>query len=74
MSSASDYPFSNLTPEQVRKLVEAARVERARAVRSFFAGLFRRRGRKDPVWPARRRETQVWPPKNVPALSPTVYR
>jgi len=73
MTSTSDYPFSNLTPEQVRKLVEAARMERARAVRSFVAGLFRR-GRKDPVWPARRRETQVWPPKNAPALSLTVHR
>jgi hypothetical protein len=73
MTSTSDYPFSNLTSEQVQKLIEAARMERAKAVRSFFAGLFRRR-RKDPVWPARRRETQVWPPKNVPALSPTVYR
>ena len=73
MTSTSDYPFSNLTPEQVRKLVEAARMERARAVRSFFAGLFRRRS-KAQVWPARQRDAQVWPPKNVPALSLFVHR
>ena len=43
--------------------MRAARKERARAIGSFFAALFRRR-----------REAQVWPPKNVPALSLTAYR
>jgi hypothetical protein len=73
MTPTSDYPFSDLTTEQIHKLILAARIERAKAVRSFFARLFRGR-RKDPVWPARQRDAQVWPPKNVPALSLTVYR
>lgn len=57
------YPFSDLTGEQVQALMRAARKERARVIRNFFAALFRRR-----------REAQVWPPKNVPALSLTAYR
>ena len=39
----------------------------------FFAALFRSR-RKEPLWPSRQRDAQVWPPKNVPALSHTAYR
>jgi hypothetical protein len=73
MTSTGDYPFSDLTPEQVQKLVQAARIERARAMRSFFAGLFTRR-RKGPIWPARQRDAQVWTPKHVPALSLFVHR
>ena len=63
MTSANAYPFSDLTREQVQELMRAARRERAQAIRNFFAALFHRR-----------REAQVWPPKNVPALSLTAYR
>ena len=73
MTTRGNYPFSDLTSEQVQRLIQAARIERAKAMRSFFAGLFRRPS-KDPVWPARQRDAQVWPPNNVPALSLTVYR
>jgi hypothetical protein len=61
------YPFSDLTSEQVRELVEAARQERAEAIRRFFSRLFRRR-RKGTFWPERKREAQAWPPKGIPAL------
>jgi hypothetical protein len=73
MKTPTPYPFSDLTSEQIQQLVNAARIERAKVIRGFFARLFRRR-RKDPVWPARQRDAQVWPPKNVAALSLTVYR
>jgi hypothetical protein len=63
MTCPNPYPFSDLTGEQVQDLIRAARKERAQVIRSFFAALFRRR-----------REAQVWPPKNVPALSLTAYR
>ena len=63
MTSPNLYPFSDLTREQVQDLMRTARRERAQAIRNFFAALVRRR-----------RETQVWPPKNVPALSLTAYR
>lgn len=63
MTPTGNYPFSDLTSEQVQKLIRAAHNERAEAIRRFFAALFRRQ-----------REAQVWPPKNVPALSLTVYR
>ena len=62
MPSTPDYPFSDLTTDQVQSLIRVARKERAQAVRGFFAMIFRRR-----------REAQVWPPKNVPALSLTTY-
>ena len=74
MTSPSRYPFSDLTPEQVRESDRAPRAtSETRAVRNFFAG-FSAGERKVPVWPRRQREAQVWPPKNVPALSLTVYR
>lgn len=63
MSPTTRYPFSDLTGEQVQNLMRAARKERARVIGSFFAALFRRR-----------REAQVWPLKNAPALSLTAYR
>jgi hypothetical protein len=72
MTSRS-YPFSDLTSDQVQGLIRAARNEQAREVRNFFATLFSWR-RATPAWPSRQRETQVWPPKNVPALSLTVYQ
>lgn len=72
MKTPAPYPFSDLTSEQIHQLVESARIERAKVIRSFFAGLFRRQ-RKDPVWPARQRGAQIWPPKNVPALSLKAY-
>lgn len=59
------YPFSDLDPDQIRRLVQAARMERNRAIRSFFSRIFGGQ---------RARETQVWPPKNMPALSLTSYR
>ena len=49
MTTPLQYPYPNLSPEQVRLLVQAARVERARAVRSLFASLFHRR-RKAGDW------------------------
>jgi hypothetical protein len=61
------YPFSDLTTAQVQELVEAARRERAEAIRRFFSRVFRRR-RKGTFWPERKREAQVWPPKGIPAL------
>lgn len=73
MTPTRKYPFSDLTSEQVESIIQAARVERARAIRGFLAALFRSR-RKDPLWPSRQRDAQVWPPKNVPALSLTAYR
>jgi hypothetical protein len=73
MTPTPHHPFSDLTPEQIRSLVRAAEAERAKAIGDFFAALFRR-GRRGLFWPARRREAQIWPPRNVPALSPTVYR
>jgi hypothetical protein len=64
MTTARKYAFSDLTLLQVEALKHAARVEQAKAIRSFFARLFR---------VTRRREAQVWPPKNVPALSLKTY-
>ena len=54
------YPFSDLTRDQVDRLIEVARVERSRAIGGFLAGLFRVR---------RQREAQVWTPAHAPALS-----
>lgn len=62
MTDPRPYPFSDLTPEQMRLLIRAAHVERAQVIRSLFAALFHRQ-----------REAQVWPPKNVPALSLSTY-
>jgi hypothetical protein len=60
MSDTPRYPFSDLSPVQVDRLIEAARIERSRALRSFLAGLFRVR---------RQREAQAWTPEHAPALS-----
>jgi hypothetical protein len=60
MIDTPKYPFSDLSRVQVDRLMEAARIERAGAVRSFLARLFRVR---------RQREAQVWPPQHAPALS-----
>jgi hypothetical protein len=73
MTPTGNYPFSDLTSEQVQTLIRAAHNERAKVIRSFLAALFHRQ-RKDPLWPSRQRDAQVWPPKNVPALSLTAYR
>jgi hypothetical protein len=73
MATDPRHPFSDLTPEQLQSLIRAAHRERARAIRSFFSALFGRR-HEPTAWPRRQREAQVWPPKNVPALSLTVYR
>lgn len=58
MSTPIQHPLSNLSPDQVRLLVEAARIERARAIRSLFASLFRRR-----------RKAGDWVRGGAPALS-----
>lgn len=63
MTTLQKYPFSDLSAEQVQLLIRTAHVERSQAIWSFFAALFRRQ-----------REAQVWPPRNVPALSLTPYR
>ena len=72
MTAQPLYPFSDLTPAQVQGLVEAARRERAEAVRGLLIALFRGFQHALP-WPPRRRETQAWPAKSEPALSFTVY-
>jgi hypothetical protein len=46
------HTHSDITPEQVRLLMQAARVERAQALRSMVLRLFRRR-RETEAWPAR---------------------
>jgi hypothetical protein len=60
MTDTPGYPFSDLSRDQVERLIEVARVERSQAFRSFLAGLFRVR---------RQREAQVWTPAHAPALS-----
>jgi hypothetical protein len=66
------YPFSDLTPDEVRALTAAARQERARTIRAVVSTLF---GLPRALrLPARQREAQAWPPKGVPALSLKAYR
>jgi hypothetical protein len=55
--SAPLHPYSDLSPDQVRHLIHAARLERARAMRRFFASLFH--------W---RRKTATWTPAAAPGL------
>jgi len=50
--SKLQHTSSDITPEQVRLLMQAARVERAQALRSMVLRLFRRR-RETETWPAR---------------------
>jgi hypothetical protein len=45
------HPYSDLSPDQVRRLIHAARLERAKAMRRFIASLFH--------W---RRKTAAWTP------------
>ena len=73
MSESPFYPFSDLTPQEMQSLKEIARRERLEALRAIFRALGGW-GRKVAPWPPRAREAQVWPPKNVPALSLTSYR
>jgi hypothetical protein len=64
MTSSSRYPFADLPQAEIQRIIRSAKAEQASAIRSFVASLFRvRRGR----------ETQVWPPNNVPALSLKTY-
>lgn len=72
MNSDGNHPFSDLSANEFHKLIRAARAERNHAVRQVFAALFRWRP-KSGIWPARQREAQVWPPKNVKVLSLAVY-
>jgi hypothetical protein len=60
MTGSPRYPFSDLSRTEVDQLIEAARSERSRALRGLLARLFHVN---------RKREAQVWTPKNVPALS-----
>lgn len=64
MTGSPRYPFSDLTPTEVERLIAVARAERARAIGTLFARLFRVR---------RQREAQVWPAGNEPALSVRTY-
>ena len=73
MTTPSHYPFSDLTSEQVQRLDPGRPRSSGPGHPELFRGALRRR-RATPAWPSRQRETQVWPPKNVPALSLTVYR
>lgn len=73
MDPTQSRPFSDLTIEQIQSLMQAARVERAEAVRDAFAALFRT-ARRVLAWPARQREAQVRTPHGAPALNLTVYR
>jgi hypothetical protein len=73
MTASPHYPFSDLTPEQLQRLLQAARHERAEVMRRFFGRLLRGWHHTLP-WPPRRREAQAWPAKSQPALSLTVYR
>lgn len=66
------HPFSDLSSNEFHRLIRAARAERDLAIREVFAALFRRRPRFR-IWPARQRAAQVWPPKDVKALSLTEY-
>ena len=68
MDRPSGYAFSDLSPEDIDRLMREARREQQRAIRSFLARVFRMvfRGR-------RKREAQVWPPKTAPALSLNTY-
>ena len=72
MTSPNHYPFSDLSPDQMRELMRVARRERNLAVWTLFSRLFRRLA-QSPTWPRRQREAQVWPPKNVHALSLTAH-
>ena len=42
MSSSRTYPFSDLSPAEIRLLMHAAKVEQARSVREFIRSLFHR--------------------------------
>ena len=49
MTTAPRHSSSDLSPDQVRLLMQAAHLERAQAIRSLFASLFHRR-RKAGDW------------------------
>ncbi|MBX9589467.1 MAG: hypothetical protein K2X43_09180 [Hyphomonadaceae bacterium] len=60
MTPATDHPFSDLTPEQMRELLRAARDARVAAFRSVFAALLGRR--QDARAPGARRLRLTGPP------------
>ncbi len=64
MTGSPTYPFADLSQGEVQRIIRSAKLEQARAIRRFLSGLLRvQRGR----------EAQVWPPKNMPALSLNTY-
>ena len=73
MNTEPHYPFSDLTGAELQLIMQRARHEQAAAVRGFLAALAGRL-RRALTLPPRQREAQVWPPNNLPALSPTVHR
>ena len=58
MTTAPQHSHSNLSPDQVRLLMQAAHLERAQAIRSLFASLFHRR-----------RKAEDWAHGEAPVLS-----
>ena len=66
MTDTPRYPFSDLDQKEIKRIIRIAHAERDRVIRTFFARLFG-------FGVARKREAQVWPPKNAPALSLRAY-
>ena len=46
MDRIESYPFSDLSPEQLQRLVDKAKDERAQAVRRVFRSLFKARAKR----------------------------
>lgn len=46
MNGSRIYPFSDLPPQDLHRLIEIARIERARAIRTMFLGLFQARSQQ----------------------------
>ncbi len=46
MKDSRTYAFSDLPPEEFHRLIETARIERARVIRTMFLSLFQARSRQ----------------------------
>ncbi len=55
MEPTRSYPFSDLSPADVRRIVDTARSEQAEFVRQSLRNLFRRGAKRQPL-PIERRE------------------